>query len=651
MELCENYKIQLSDSLEVNNVFDLDISIYRSNFEFKIDRYIDECMNIVKKTLNDAGVEKDEIEHIILIGGSTRIPKIQETIQKMFNTNKIYTSINPDEAVAIGASIQAAIIQNVKSDNIMKTFLFDRTPLDLGLEIENKREDSLKMGVIIKKNTKIPCEEKKIIKTTHDNQQRATIKIYEGNYKELEKNHFLGKFTLTNLPLKKAGRVHMELTYKIDSNSILTVTAQEVSNPENKKDIQIINSNNTLTQEQVDELREKSEKYIHDFIDENENIINNICKERNKYNNNLKEDEKKKIIQKIFKLLEKLISYIKINENNNQTNYEKYYIYISYLFKEISIFLSISSISNEDLEFIKEKIKFYIDSLLKLNDKIELNNFLDLISNFYLVKRNENLNNIYNFSLLYIFDIFSKKGQKLFEDEKYEESYKILNVIVQHLEIKFIGKNNETTDENILNLYKYAKKFNDYISTIYLRKKNTDEMYETSIKGDYIIYEYLELVYTSYIKILIDNKENIIKNINDDCLKKLANVIFINTGKKMENKNEEDVIKSIKDDYLNNLSDIFNSNKKKNNNNLFEEIENFTNKIMKLNLTEANRTERNLINFKNKKNIKNAKKLIRAIQQDFQKDKNTDNFQNEMKNVFEKISTIANKFDEKITKK
>ena len=651
MELCENYKIQLSDSLEVNNVFDLDISIYRSNFEFKIDRYIDECMNIVKKTLNDAGVEKDEIEHIILIGGSTRIPKIQETIQKMFNTNKIYTSINPDEAVAIGASIQAAIIQHVKSDNIMNTFLFDRTPLDLGLEIENKREDSLKMGVIIKKNTKIPCEEKKIIKTTHDNQQRATIKIYEGNYKELEKNHFLGKFTLTNLPQKKAGRVHMELTYKIDSNSILTVTAQEVSNPENKKDIQIINSNNTLTQEQVDELREKSEKYIHDFIDENENIINNICKERNKYNNNLKEDEKKKIIQKIFKLLEKLISYIKINENNNQTNYEKYYIYISYLFKEISIFLSISSISNEDIDFIKEKIQFYIDSLLKLNDKIELNNFLDLISNFYLVKRNENLNNIYNFSLWYIFDIFSKKGQKLFEDEKYEESYKILNVIVQHLEIKFIGKNNETTDENILNLYKYAKKFNDYISTIYLRKKNTDEMYETSIKGDYIIYEYLELVYTSYIKILIDNKENIIKNINDDCLKKLANVIFIQTGKKMENKNEEDVIKSIKDDYLNNLSDIFNSNKKKNNNNLFEEIENFTNKIMKLNLTEANRTERNLINFKNKKNIKNAKKLIRAIQQDFQKDKNTDNFQNEMKNVFEKISVIANKFDEKITKK
>ena len=119
----------------------------------------------------------------------------------------------------------------------------------------------------------------------------------------------------------------------------------------------------------------------------------------------------------------------------------------------------------------------------------------------------------------------------------------------------------------------------------------------------------------------------------------------------MENKNEEDVIKSIKDDYLNNLSDIFNSNKKKNNNNLFEEIENFTNKIMKLNLTEANRTERNLINFKNKKNLKNAKKLIRAIQQDFQKDKNTDKFQNEMKNVFEKISSIANKFDEKITKK
>jgi DNA-binding ferritin-like protein len=327
------------------------------------------------------------------------------------------------------------------------------------------------MGVIIKKNTEIPYEYKRTIRTTHDNQERATIKIYEGNYKELEKNHFLGKFTLTNLPRRPAGKVEMELTYKIDSDSILTVTAQEISNPENKKFIQIINTNNTLTNEQVDELREKSEKYIHDFIDENENIISKICNLRNKFNNKLKDEKKKEIIQKIFRHLENLISLIKINENNNQTNYEKYYIYISYLFKEMSIFLTIKAISNEDLEFIKNKIKFYIDSLLNLNDKLELNNLLDLISNFYIVLKNENINNIYIFSLLYIFDIFSKKGQKLFENEKYDESYKILNVIVQQIEIKLIGKNNEITDENILSLYRFAKKFNDYISTIYLRKK------------------------------------------------------------------------------------------------------------------------------------------------------------------------------------
>jgi hypothetical protein len=253
---------------------------------------------------------------------------------------------------------------------------------------------------------------------------------------------------------------------------------------------------------------------------------------------------------------------------------------------------------------------------------------------------------------LYIFDIFSKKGQKLFENEKYDESYKILNVIVQQIEIKLIGKNNEITDENILSLYRFAKKYNDYISTIYLRKKKTDEMYEISIKGDYVITDYLELVYISYIKILIDNKENIIKNINDDCLEKLANVIFIKTGKKMEDKkNEEDVIKSIKDEYINNLSDIFNSNKKnKNPNVLFEEIEKFTKKIMDYNITEANRTEKNWNKFKNDKNLDNAKRLIRAIQQDFQKDRNINNFQNEMKVVFEKISIIANQFDEKIKK-
>ena len=177
-------------------------------------------------------------------------------------------------------------------------------------------------------------------------------------------------------------------------------------------------------------------------------------------------------------------------------------------------------------------------------------------------------------------------------------------------------------------------------------------MYEISIKGDYVITDYLDLVYISYIKILIDNKENIIKNINDDCLEKLANVIFIKTGKKMDdNKNEEDVIKSIKDEYINNLSDIFNSNKKnKNPNVLYEEIEKFTKKIMDYNITKTDRTEKNWNLFKNDKNLDNAKRLIRAIQQDFQKDRNINNFQNEMKVVFEKISIIANQFDEKIKK-
>ena len=649
MELCENYKIQLSYSLEVNNIFDLNISLVRSNFETKIEGFINECMNTVEKTLKNAKIQKNEISHVILIGGSTRIPKIQETIEKMFTKGKIYSSINPDEAVAIGASIQAAIIQNVQSDNILNTFLFDSTPLDLGLEVENKKEGTLTMGVIIPKNTRIPCEIKRTIRTTRNNQSNATVKIYEGNYKELEKNHFLGKFTLTNLPSKPAGEVKMELIYTIDSNSILTVTAKDISNPENVNDIQIININNSLTNEQVDSLKKQSENYTHDFINGNENIIDKICKFRKKYNNDLKDDKKKEIIQKILEFQEKLISLIDINENNNETNYEKYYIYISYLFKEISLYLTIDIISNEDIEFIKEKLKKYIDSLIHFNARIKLSALLDLINNFNFMIKNENQNKIYIFILLYIFDIYSKKGQKLFENEKYDKSFKILNTIVQQLEIKFIEKNE--INDDIINIYKFAKKYNDYISNIYLRKKNTDEMYETSIKGDYVIFEYLDLAYISYIKILIDNKEDIIKNINEDCLDKIANIIYIKTGNKIDdNKDKNNVINEIKNGYLTNLNDIFNTIKKnKKPEVLFEEIENFTKNIIGYKITEATRVEKHLDKFKNEKNSENARKLIRAIQQDFQKDKNNNSFQNEMKTVFEKIEAIANQLDEKMT--
>ena len=176
-------------------------------------------------------------------------------------------------------------------------------------------------------------------------------------------------------------------------------------------------------------------------------------------------------------------------------------------------------------------------------------------------------------------------------------------------------------------------------------------MYETSIKGDYVIFEYLDLAYISYIKILIDNKEDIIKNINEDCLDKIANIIYIKTGNKIDdNKDKNNVINEIKNGYLTNLNDIFNTIKKnKKPEVLFEEIENFTKNIIGYKITEATRVEKYLDKFKNEKNSKNARKLIRAIQQDFQKVKNNNSFQNEMKSVFEKIEAIANQLDEKMT--
>jgi molecular chaperone DnaK (HSP70) len=653
MELCEKYKIQLSEpeTYEINNVLDLDISIFRSNFETKLYPFIKECMDIVQKTLKTAKVKEKQISHIILIGGSTKIPIIKDELGKMFDNSKIYDSINPDEAVAIGASIQAAIIQNIKSDNIMNTFLFDSTPLDLGLEVKEKNNAQKKMGIIIPRNTKIPHEKIRTINTTKDNQQNATIKIFEGNFPEVEKNHFLGKFTLTNLPLKPAGEVKMKLIYKIDNNSILTVTAQDISNPDNVKDIKIININSTLSDEDVKKLKTKSEKYIYD---DNENIIYNICKLRKNYKNDLNDGKKIEILNKIIPLQEKLISLINLNFNdeNNETLIEKYFIYTSYLFKEFSLLLAIKSISHADIDNIQQKIKLYVDTLLNNQNYLTLNDYLELISNFINYnKKNENLNQTYIFILSHIFDNFSQKGIKLFKEDKYDESYKLLNIIIQQIEIKFLGKNQDNIDEKLKKIYEETNKYNNYLSSIYLRKKHADKLYETSIKGDYVNFESIELLIASYIAILLDNKENIIKNINDDCLEKIVKMYYIKTG--IDGMNKDNAIDYIKKNYINNLNEIKYEikNKNHNQNDLFDSIEKFTKKIMDFNITEGERIKKKLTFFENEKNAKNAKNLLRAIQKDFQSDKNSDNFKKEINDVFQAISSIANEFEDKLKSK
>ena len=207
---CEKAKILLSSVLETiidfENIIneDFNISITRTKFEDLCMKYFDECMTCVEETLKLAKLKKSEIDEIILVGGSTRIPKVQEMIKNYFNKepNK---KIHPDEAVAIGAAYQAASIEDILDDDLEKLVLIDVTPLSLGIAVGGEI-----MSVIIKRNTKIPTKKYNIFETSCDYQTSALIQIYQGERVQVKDNFEVGKFTVNNIQKKKLGKLNLK---------------------------------------------------------------------------------------------------------------------------------------------------------------------------------------------------------------------------------------------------------------------------------------------------------------------------------------------------------------------------------------------------------------------------------------------------------
>ena len=239
---CEELKINLSTSSE--SIIDIDSLSPSINFETKITRidfeqicqkYFDKCLNIVESTLKDSGIQKDKIDDIVLVGGSSRIPKIQEMLSTFFNNKKkLLKVINADEAIAYGAAMAAAINNVNESEKIEKLVLVDVCPLSLGTGIE----DGL-MSVLIKKNTPIPCEMTKGYVTTLDNQEKFTIGIFEGERKFFKDNLLIDRFYIDNIRKAPKGEVTVKVTLSIDENSILKVSAYEKGNENNKKNLVI----------------------------------------------------------------------------------------------------------------------------------------------------------------------------------------------------------------------------------------------------------------------------------------------------------------------------------------------------------------------------------------------------------------------------
>ena len=248
----------LSFDIEIDSLYantDFELTLTRSTFEKLIEHLLYTCLRPIQQVLSDADIDKTAIHEIVLVGGSTRIPLLQSLISKEFMNKVLCTSINPDEAVAYGAAVQAAILTKVESPILSNLLLLDVTPLSIGI-----RTVGGIMNVMIPRNTTIPIKEKKIFSTSMDNQEFVHIEIYEGERLMVADNNFLGNCTIEGIRPASRGTPKIEVELIIDSNGILTLSAKDVDTNQHKT-IQVDHSSKRVSDSDIQQQLQESQKH------------------------------------------------------------------------------------------------------------------------------------------------------------------------------------------------------------------------------------------------------------------------------------------------------------------------------------------------------------------------------------------------------
>ncbi len=227
----------------------LQMTITRSEFERLIDNLVERCREPVTKALADAKLKPGQIDEVVLVGGSTRVPKVQELVRKMFDKEP-HKGVNPDEVVAIGAAIQGAII----GGDVKDVVLLDVTPLSLGIETEGGV-----MTVLVERNTTIPTEKKETFSTAADNQTAVTVRVFQGERKMANDNRLLGQFNLDGIPPAPRGMPQIQVAFSIDVNGILNVSAKDTGT--GKEQTVKIEQSSGLSESQIEQMRKDADAH------------------------------------------------------------------------------------------------------------------------------------------------------------------------------------------------------------------------------------------------------------------------------------------------------------------------------------------------------------------------------------------------------